>query len=75
MPETLKMGLKLLLITAVATFALALTHMITKEPIQIQAAKPMTWPEHPCWIMLMSLFQWSFQKRSIPIFWKPMREE
>ncbi len=39
MPETLKMGLKLLLITAVATFALALTHMITKEPIQIQAAK------------------------------------
>jgi electron transport complex protein RnfG len=36
MSNTLKMGLKLLLITALATFALALTNIITKEPIQAQ---------------------------------------
>jgi electron transport complex protein RnfG len=39
MPDTLKMGLKLLLITAIATFALALTQMITEEPIRVQAEK------------------------------------
>lgn len=36
MSETIKVGLKLLLITAIATFALALTQMVTKEPIQAQ---------------------------------------
>lgn len=36
MSNTLKMGFKLLLITALATFALALTNMITKDPIQAQ---------------------------------------
>ena len=37
MSDTLKMGLKLLLITVIATFALALTQMITEEPIRVQA--------------------------------------
>ncbi|HHY83535.1 MAG TPA: RnfABCDGE type electron transport complex subunit G [Clostridiales bacterium] len=39
MPETLKLGLKLLIITVVATFALALTQMVTEEPIRVQAEK------------------------------------
>ena len=39
MSDTIKMGLKLLLITAVATFALALTQMITEEPIRVQAER------------------------------------
>ncbi len=39
MSDNLLTGLKLLLITAIATFALALTQMITEEPIKIQAQK------------------------------------
>lgn len=39
MQDNLLTGLKLLLITAIATFALALTQMITEEPIRIQAEK------------------------------------
>ena len=39
MSDTLRLGLKLLLITAIATFALALTQMITEEPIKVQAEK------------------------------------
>lgn len=39
MSDTLKMGLKLFLITVIATFALALTQMITEEPIKVQAEK------------------------------------
>jgi electron transport complex protein RnfG len=39
MSDNLLTGLKLLLITAIATFALALTQMITEEPIRIQAEK------------------------------------
>ncbi|MGI6538639.1 MAG: RnfABCDGE type electron transport complex subunit G [Caldicoprobacterales bacterium] len=39
MPNTLKMGFKLLLITVIATFALALTQMITEEPIKVRAEK------------------------------------
>ena len=39
MSDTLKMGFKLLLITVIATFALALTQMITEEPIRVQAEK------------------------------------
>jgi electron transport complex protein RnfG len=36
MSETIKVGIKLLLITVIATFALALTQMVTKEPIRAQ---------------------------------------
>lgn len=36
MSDSVKMGIKLLLITAVATFALALTQMVTQEPILAQ---------------------------------------
>lgn len=39
MLDNLLTGLKLLLITVIATFALALTQMITEEPIRIQAQK------------------------------------
>jgi len=39
MGETMKLGLKLLVITMVASFALALTQMITEEPIRVQAVK------------------------------------
>lgn len=39
MLENLKTGLKLLLITAIATFALAFTQMITEEPIKVQAER------------------------------------
>lgn len=39
MPDALKMGWKLLLITAIATFALAFTQMVTEEPIKVQAEK------------------------------------
>jgi electron transport complex protein RnfG len=39
MSDTFKMGLKLLLITVIATFALALTQMITEEPIKVQAER------------------------------------
>lgn len=39
MSDTLRLGLKLLLITAIASFALALTQMITEEPIKVQAEK------------------------------------
>ena len=39
MSDTLRLGLKLLLITAIATFALALTQMITEEPIKVRQRK------------------------------------
>ena len=39
MLDNLLTGLKLLLITVIATFALAVTQMITEEPIRIQAQK------------------------------------
>ncbi|MDD4680254.1 MAG: RnfABCDGE type electron transport complex subunit G [Clostridia bacterium] len=39
MTDNIMTGLKLLLITAIATFALALTQMITEEPIRIQAER------------------------------------
>jgi len=39
MRETFKMGIKLFLITAIAAFALALTQIITEEPIKVQAEK------------------------------------
>jgi electron transport complex protein RnfG len=37
MSETVRVGIKLLLITAIATFALALTQMVTEGPIKAQA--------------------------------------
>lgn len=39
MSDVIKMGLKLLLITAIATFALAFTQIITEAPIQEQIEK------------------------------------
>ncbi len=42
MPETVRIGLKLFLITAIATLALAWTHMITDVPIRAQVEKAAT---------------------------------
>ena len=42
MSETVRIGLKLFLITAIATLALAWTHMITDEPIRAQVEKTAT---------------------------------
>ena len=42
MSETVKVGFKLLLITAIATFALALTQMVTEEPIRAQVENAAT---------------------------------
>ncbi len=42
MPDIIKMGLKLLLITSVAAFALGLTYLVTEEPIALQIARANT---------------------------------
>ncbi|HBG75628.1 MAG TPA: electron transporter RnfG, partial [Clostridiales bacterium] len=42
MSETVRIGFKLFLITAIATLALAWTHMITGEPIRAQVEKTAT---------------------------------